>query len=187
MGKGLKWACCNVGAYSPEQIGGYFAWGETSPKANYSFENYQWCNQRSNQLMTKYCTDSSFGTVDGKTQLEMTDDAAQYNWGGSWRMPTRKEYLNLVYDNDYSWSWTSLMGVNGYKVTASNGNSIFLPVSGYYLNNKLLYPEEGNYWTSTLDTDHQRHAHYLNITNSDVITYYYTTRCLGLQVRPVTE
>ena len=187
MGKGLKWACCNVGAYSPEQIGCYFAWGETFLKANYSFENYQWCNQRSNQLMTKYCTDSSVGTVDGKTQLEMTDDAAQYNWGGSWRMPTYKEYLNLVYDIDYSWSWTNLMGVNGYKVTASNGNSIFLPVSGYYLNNKLLYPEEGNYWTSSLDTDHQRNAHYLKITNSAVISYYYTTRCLGLQVRPVTE
>lgn len=187
MGNGLKWACCNVGAYSPEQIGGYFAWGETFLKANYSFENYQWCNQQSNQLMTKYCTDSSVGTVDGKTQLEMTDDAARYNWGGSWRMPTYNEYLNLVYDIDYSWSWTNLMGVNGYKVTASNGNSIFLPVSGYYLYNKLLYPEEGNYWTSTLDTDNQRNAHYLKITNSAVMLYYYTTRCLGLQVRPVTE
>ena len=34
---GLKWATCNVGASSPEDYGDYFAWGETSPKAEYTW------------------------------------------------------------------------------------------------------------------------------------------------------
>ena len=29
-----KWACCNVGANTPEGYGDYFAWGETEKKKN---------------------------------------------------------------------------------------------------------------------------------------------------------
>ena len=37
---GIKWATCNVGANSPEDYGDYFAWGETSPKDEYSWSTY---------------------------------------------------------------------------------------------------------------------------------------------------
>ena len=36
---GIKWATCNVGAKSPEESGHRFAWGETSPKNEYTKEN----------------------------------------------------------------------------------------------------------------------------------------------------
>ena len=32
LGIGVKFACCNVGATSPEQDGGYYAWGEKSDR-----------------------------------------------------------------------------------------------------------------------------------------------------------
>ena len=32
---GLKWATCNVDATTPEEYGGYYAWGETEEKENY--------------------------------------------------------------------------------------------------------------------------------------------------------
>ena len=32
---GTKWACCNVGASTPEGYGNYYAWGETQPKSVY--------------------------------------------------------------------------------------------------------------------------------------------------------
>ena len=39
---GTLWATCNVGASKPEEYGDYFAWGETKPKDDYSWETYKW-------------------------------------------------------------------------------------------------------------------------------------------------
>ena len=33
---GTKWACCNVGADTPESYGSYYAWGETEEKDVFS-------------------------------------------------------------------------------------------------------------------------------------------------------
>ena len=72
---GTLWADRNIGADSPEGYGDYFAWGETRPKSTYSWSTYKYC-KGSYDTMTKYCTDSSRGTVDNKTVLEAADDAA---------------------------------------------------------------------------------------------------------------
>ena len=93
--------------------------------------------------MTKYCTNSFYGTVDNKTTLELTDDAARVNWGGNWRMPTRAEQDELRDTSNCTWTWTTQNGVNGYRVTSKvNGNSIFLPAAG----------SDGIYWSSSLGT-----------------------------------
>ncbi len=39
---GTKWATCNVGATQPAEFGTYYAWGETSPKKDYSWDSYKW-------------------------------------------------------------------------------------------------------------------------------------------------
>ncbi|MBR3609326.1 MAG: hypothetical protein IKL50_05525, partial [Bacteroidales bacterium] len=84
LGLSVKWATCNVGATTPEEYGYYFAWGETTPKTTYYWSAYKYCNG-TDDSMTKYCTNSKYGIVDNKTTLELTDDAAHVNWGGSWR------------------------------------------------------------------------------------------------------
>ena len=89
LGLSVKWATCNVGASKPEEYGDYFAWGETQPKSNYDWNTYKWCNG-SNDTQTKYNTKSNYGTVDNKTTLDLSDDAACANWGGNWRMPQRQ-------------------------------------------------------------------------------------------------
>ena len=66
LGLSVKWATCNVGASSPEEYGDYFAWGEVEPKEVYDWNTYKWCNG-SEYSLTKYCTNSSYGTVDNKT------------------------------------------------------------------------------------------------------------------------
>ncbi|MBR5532185.1 MAG: T9SS C-terminal target domain-containing protein, partial [Bacteroidales bacterium] len=120
---GIKWATCNVGANSPEDYGDYFAWGETEPKDYYDWSTYKYCNG-SYDIMTKYFTDSDYGTVDNKTTLELTDDAAHVNWGGNWRMPTKAEQDELRNTDNCTWEWTTLNGVEGYKVISKkNGNS----------------------------------------------------------------
>ena len=87
---GTLWATCNVGASSPEEYGDYFAWGETEPKNDYNWSTYKYC-KGSSTTMTKYCTSSSYGTVDNKTELEPSDDAATVNWGSNWQMPSLEQ------------------------------------------------------------------------------------------------
>ena len=42
LGLSVNWATCNVGADKPEDYGDYFAWGETEPKSEYTWENYKY-------------------------------------------------------------------------------------------------------------------------------------------------
>ena len=150
LGLSVKWATCNVGATKPEDYGDYFAWGETQPKGTYNWRTYKYCNDSSSSL-TKYCTYSSYGTVDNKTQLELDDDAARANWGGSWRMPTDAELTELR--EQCTWTWISQNGVTGYKVTGINGNSIFLPAAGCRDGSSLSSAGGiGDYWSSSLYT-----------------------------------
>ena len=188
LGLSVKWATCNVGASKPEEYGDYFAWGEVEPKDEYRWETYKWCDCQANTL-TKYNTDSSYGTVDNKTVLEAADDAATVNWGGSWRMPTDVEMTEL-YEN-CTWTWTTQNGVNGYKVTSKKSgytnNSIFLPAAGYRDVSSLgSAGSYGYYWSSSLDSDYPLNAWNVYFNSDDVGRYYYTRR-YGFSVRPVCQ
>ena len=185
LGLSVKWATCNVGASKPEEYGDYFAWGETQPKSNYDWNTYKWCNG-SNDTQTKYNTKSNYGTVDNKTTLDLSDDAARANWGGNWRMPTKAEQDELR--NNCTWTWTTQNGVNGCKVTSkSNGNSIFLPAAGYRGGSSLkLAGNYAYYWSSSLDSDYPDHAYPLYFY-SRIIGGYSDTRYDGNSVRPVCQ
>ena len=184
---GLKWATCNVGATTPEEYGDYFAWGETEPKDYYNWSTYKYCNG-SSTTMTKYCTGSYYGTVDNKTTLELTDDAARVNWGGKWRMPTIAEQKELRNTSNCTWTWTTQNGVEGYKVTSKvNGNSIFLPAAGYRYYGSLDFAGScGYYWSSSLHTSYGSSAFNVNFGFSyvDWNGYY---RYNGQSVRAVCE
>ena len=185
LGLSVKWASFNVGASRPEAYGGYYAWGETDEKDDYSWSTYKWCNG-SGDTMAKYCTNSSYGTVDNKTTLDLEDDVAHVKWGGDWRMPTRAEQDELR--NNCTWEWTALNGVNGYRVTGPNGNSIFLPAAGYRDGAYGIYAtgDGGYYWSSSLYSSSNSYAYYLVFYDNlyDWSNYY---RCRGHSVRPVSE
>ena len=182
---GIKWATCNVGAYAPEKFGGYYAWGETETKSEYTWETYKWCNG-SEYTMTKYCTNSSYGAVDNKTVLEPEDDVAHVKWGGSWRMPTDAEQQELI--DECTWVWTTLNGIRGYMVTGPNGKSIFLPAAGNSLGTSVYgRGTDGYYWLSSLSSSLLGDiAYYLKLSSSKY-GWNYNNRCYGLTVRPVSE
>ena len=184
---GLKWATCNVGASSPEEYGDFFAWGEIEPKENYVWSTYKWCNG-SGSTLTKYNNSSSYGTVDNKTVLDLSDDAARANWGGNWRMPTDADWTELR--TECTWTWTRQNGKNGRLVIGPNGNSIFLPAAGYrtfdYLDNA---GSRGDYWSSSLYTDYPDYPDYACTVTFISYKFYRgdNLRHNGLPVRPVTE
>ncbi|MBQ0061584.1 MAG: hypothetical protein KBT15_07430 [Bacteroidales bacterium] len=180
LGLSVKWATCNVGASSPSDYGGYYAWGETRTKSNYTLNN---------------CFDSldesgyNWGIykVGSNTKIEPNSghDTARENWGSTWRMPTIEELEEL--DRKCIWKWISNVGHNGYEVTGPNGNSIFLPAAGYrYDTSSVDVCEGGFYWSSTLDPSFSYIASYLIFGSGGHYkdTYY---RRLGLSVRPVTD
>ena len=199
-GKNIKWASFNLGAGKPEEYGDYYAWGETEPyyssqspltwkngKTGYNWASYKWCNGSSSTL-TKYNTDGSRGTVDNKTVLEFSDDVASVKLGGKWRMPTDAEWTELR--TKCTWTWTTNYngtGVKGRIVTATNGNSIFLPAAGYRGGTSLYDAgSDGDYWSSSLNMDYPSDARSV-FFYSDKVGRLSTYRYYGFSVRPVSE
>ena len=183
---GTLWATCNVGASKPEEYGDYFAWGETEPKNDYSWSTYKYC-QGTETTMTKYCTESYFGTVDNKTELEPSDDAATANWGSGWQMPSIEQCRELSNYRYTTTTWTTLNGVYGRKITSkSNGNSIFLPAAGYRDATSLNGAGGGGYcWPRSLYTSYSINAYFLLFDSSHIGTDYNNYRYYGQSVRPV--
>ena len=181
---GTLWAETNIGAVSPEDYGSYFAWGETGEKTTFGWNNYIWCNG-TQASMTKYCTSTDFGTVDGKRQLDLSDDVAHATWGGSWRMPTGGDIEELL--NNTTSEWTTQNGVVGRKFySKTNGNSIFLPAAGYRMGvNTGNAGNMGSYWTSSLQEDAQYGAKILYFTSNAAASDYAFYRYVGQPVRPV--
>ncbi len=180
---GTLWANCNVGANSPEEYGDYFAWGETQSKESYDWSTYKYGSGSDYDELTKYCAGINYGTVDNKTVLDPSDDAAAVNWGSAWRMPTKAEQDELR--NNCTWTWTTLNGVNGRLVTGPNGNSIFLPAAGWRYDGDLSSAGSfGFYWSSSLDSDGPSGAYGL-FFDSGYVIWDYSYRYYGRSVRPV--
>ena len=133
LGLSVLWSKYNLGAASPEEYGEFYSWGETEGKDDYSIETYPYYNQ--------HVADDIGGS---------RYDAATVKLGGNWRMPTYDELQEL--NNKCEWNWTSVNNVYGYKVVGPNGNSIFIPSSGWRYKRVLV--SEGQtwgvtFWTST--------------------------------------
>ena len=193
LGLSVKWATCNVGASVPEEYGEYFAFGEIVPQPyrTYLWMSYAHCKGTSKTL-TKYNTNPSYGYnnfVDGLTTLLPEDDAANINWTNEWRIPTRKELLELK--NNCTWVETTLSGVTGHLVTSKkegySDRSIFLPFSGVGYNNCLTQlGSEGNYACSEIHSSNETpyYAMIIHINRGNVVEWRYN-RERGISIRPV--
>lgn len=189
LSSGTLWATCNLGADSPEDFGDFYAWGDTVPKEIYDWKSYRYGNyipERYRFEVNKYCTIPFFGVdgfVDNKTVLEPIDDAATYNWGTDWRTPTHEEWEELTLET--TCEWDTLNGVKGRTFTGVNGNSVFFPAAGFYLDEEHVGFELGIYWSSSLYTGSPERAWSLHfdLDNYHVCGTYERSR--GQAVRAV--
>lgn len=117
LGLSVMWASCNIGAETPDAAGNYYACFESTPVADsISAKNFV---------------------------LKEMNDPAKAILGGSWRLPTRPEIVELgqceVVKAKYN-------GKVGYVVTGTNGNSIFFPACGYKATGKVMPTETATFW-----------------------------------------
>ncbi|MBQ9398539.1 MAG: Ig-like domain-containing protein [Bacteroidales bacterium] len=139
LGLKIKWASCNVGATVPEDFGNYYAWGEISTKTSFTWDNYKHCNEGSYKSLSKY------NSTDGRRYLDWNDDVVHSINGGSWRMPTKGDWEEL--QNNCDWELTTLNSIRGYRIVSkTNGNSIFLPISGYKNGTQRKDGMKPRYW-----------------------------------------
>ncbi|MBR6129413.1 MAG: Ig domain-containing protein [Bacteroidaceae bacterium] len=187
---GTRWATCNIGADTPEETGNYYAFGETEPKSDYSWTTYIYCNGTYN-TMTKYCIHAGYGYngfTDGLTELLPEDDAATANWSENWQMPSQEQIENLINSTYTTTEITTQNGVEGAKITSrSNGESIFLPCSGYREGTELKYLGRIEYRSRCLDTDQSNGSIITSKFNNQELRIGYGSRMRGCPVRPVLK
>ena len=174
---GTKWACCNIGATKPEEIGSLFAWGETDTKESFSWENY------------RYWTDiNGDGRVDDNEIHNFGDDisgtsydAAKANWGSSWHMPTTDDFWEMINNTTRR---VVMKDKQGYIFTGKNGNEIFMPCD------KTI----NNYWTSINKTTFDIYYPSLGLKaalsigfNPEWIYSSHGYKCNGFLVRAISD
>lgn len=181
---GTKWCCMNVGASSPEEYGGYYAWGEVNEKNYYDWDTYAYYND-------------NVGMINIGSEIAGTSyDVAHVRMGGSWRMPSYEQQLELM--NNCTRTWTQQNGVSGILVTGKNGGQLFLPAAGYRWRSDLYEagsygsywssshgPSGGSYWSSSLGPSGGGHACSLDLDSANWYWYYYSLRFDGRSVRGV--
>ena len=192
---GLLWATCNLGATKPEESGDYYAWGETEPKNEYTWETYKHArpsdDDPSKYLLTKYCINAGWGYngfVDNKSMLEPEDDVAQVKLRGSWRIPTLGDITEL--ENSCSWDSKTINGVLCLVGTSNNnGKTIILSFSGYIdEGGRQEQGESAIFWSNQVFPEAPKLDNARNFYASasiHVATTGQIVRYVGLPIRPV--
>ena len=179
---GMLWATHNVGATNLEDYGYYIAWGETTPKDDYTWANYAFDNSANHD-------GSSFSKYTGSdySVLQPEDDAARQNWGIHWRMPTSAEWQELINNTDKE--WITIGGVQGGKFMKKTDHSvyIFLPAAGLHSSSGGTWGvgTNGRYWSSSLKTDEISKAWFMFCDNGSDGLDCNQYRYFGRSVRPV--
>ena len=175
---GTLWASCNVGATKPEEMGGYYAWGETEEKTDYTKDTYlYWSNQFNG------------GDDIGEDICGTNYDVAHVKWRQGWQMPDLDQIKELL--ENCSHEVVEQNNVKGMKFTGTNGNSIFMPITGLYIGNKVYGKDDYCvYWTGIPPTPLGTAVYYLYVdgkgeTHWDYLPENRYYRYYGMPIRPV--
>ena len=189
---GTKWATCNVGADSETDYGLYFAWGETKGYSGYTdAKQFNWCDY----YFLENCTVNDkyfyfYGSDNGKTVLDLEDDAANVNMGGNWHMPSKEQFNELIANTESTWvSNYNGSGINGRLFTSKSDDSkkLFIPASGILYGG--YYTNAGNkfsIWGNSIDTSYSSFEYGITLnSDSDGSAVSEDYRCKGICVRAV--
>lgn len=159
---GLKWAT--------NSMSGSFAWGEIETKSNYLESN-------------SITTGKNLADFSGNPQY----DVARAQWGGSWRMPRKSDYEELITKCRWDYKWLTgpeygYYGTGGFVVTGPNGNTLIIPIGSG--GSEIKY-----YWTSTPYNDNYSLAYSLRLggTYHNIQELDYSYRFHALEIIAVSD
>lgn len=160
LGLSVEWATVNVGALNPEEAGGLYGFGD--------------------KTLFNISTQASNYVHEG-IQGSGNDLASLFILGSF--TPSKEQMEELL--NNTTKEYTTVNGVAGYRFTAQNGNSIFLPFTGTRTGDTVSDESSlGTYWTSDIDDVDADHGAALSMTEGNV-TVNSANLYEGLAIRPV--
>lgn len=195
------WAYCNIGSFTPDDQGEYFMWGEvkghrvptdggywnTDYAFKYDFSTFPFSAYKDRYLNPNaekgfgisnapYYNGSSYTKYDSSlSTLRSEDDAATANWGEGWRMPTRKEFEDLL-------KLGHTYGSQG--IIEFNDNPLILYFAGTGKEYALSGGWDTHYWSSSIDEKGQAYATAL-ATSKNTVTA--VDRWYGCSIRPIYD
>lgn len=187
MGLSVYWADRNLGAPSPLEEGGYFAFGETFEKERYHWDTYTLCED--GDMFSQFYV--------GEESVCSTEyDAAHVVLGGDWRLPTVEEVEELIESCAFTTIEADGDRLAYVRCTAPNGASLDFPLTGYINNDKHQYVNQqsvlhsGSIYTEYGEEDGFEYC--LNtpynlavVAGSDPLVIECSAH-IGFQIRPVT-
>ena len=162
LGLSVKWAKRNIGAKTPSDMGGLFAFGDLTG-CNPSIEP------------ADYASADTY-----KSALDLANVAL----GGKGTLPTADLFEELF--SLCKTEWLEADGVSGYQITGPNGNSIFLPAAGKRVAHEVSHQRtQGYYLTGSVNGGNSQYAVDYEFTSA---TRARSTRAVyeALSVRPVS-
>ena len=163
MGLSVLWAKCNIGAETETESGILVGYGDQT------FYNRSTNND-------DYTPWDIAGTDDDVLAGLQIDGSAKMKS----KMPTEEQVLELINKT------TQEIVDGGIRFTAANGNSIFLPITGYRNGEEFTADGIGYYWTGTINPVNDAYAKTLKISADDAVAGL-SQRALGLALRSVRE
>ena len=191
---GTLWATMNVGASKPSDYGLYFQWGDTNgyakdqigresgqKKFEFDYSDYKWYLSGNS-----YNDDLTFKKYNTKgSKLELEDDAAHVNMGGSWHMPSPTQIQELL-DNTIT-TWTALNDVNGRLFTSKKdqSKSIFFPGANNAWDGSVFGTGGGGEVLSSMSSKKYVDSSQVLSFGSGGVSLNYSERYYGCSVRGV--
>ena len=171
---GTMWATCNVGATKPEDEGLLFQFGRVDGY-KYGDKNHKFKTNTQNRQETghSFITQTMSGKIYNKRNsiLDLEDDAAHVNMGGVWRMPTKDEFYELIYNTKHTEK--TIHSVQGMMFNSNiNGQQLFIPFTQGLWYNGNYYKAKScvSIWSSQVPFSYANIA-YVLYCNSDGYAY----------------
>lgn len=166
LGLSVLWAKWNIGAAAESESGALFGYGDPT-------------SLLLSGVASDYPAENIAGTAyDAASQLDIDGTSEQES-----RMPSSAEIAELLANTTQEAA--EVDGVAGVRFTA-NGNSIFLPVTGYRDGETTLADGIGHYWSGNVDAANNAYAGCLTLDGASAQAGY-SLRQLGFAVRSVRE
>lgn len=167
MGTSVEWAKCNLGAGSPEECGALIGYGVLSEL-----------------VFSERKSDYAGADIAG-TEADVVTSCLISNSGADYSMPTAADFKELIARTEQS--WVEVGGVAGVLFTATNGNTLFFPVTGIREGRGMVGEGIGSYWSGSINTTNDEYAQTLTFSADGEARMGFAKSGLGLAIRPVAH